>query len=127
MLARALWTSLLALLAWIPIGRLESRALHRERGERVLFAISALDVAKDSPSRAAEQRIVPRQLAAARKPPTPRSLPPHTADAFRVETPTTVVWEPRPRPEPTGWRGFQSQRLIVPHDATAPPSPPRRS
>src|SRR5689334_21271963 len=51
MLMRALGTGLLALLAWLPVGHAQSRALRGNPREPALVITSALDLAADSPSR----------------------------------------------------------------------------
>ncbi|HZI41816.1 MAG TPA: hypothetical protein VFD67_08935, partial [Gemmatimonadaceae bacterium] len=68
---RALWTGLLALLAWLPIGRVESRAFRAEQPHRTLFAVSAID-ASDSPARISDAGKTSRELAPDRRPTTPR-------------------------------------------------------
>ena len=123
MLSRALWITLLALLAWIPRGRAESRVV-RTGNDRALFVVSALDVASDSPARIGERNGLTRELTNARRPATPRPLPVHESDGERVAG-RAAIWRPAVAPTPSGWRGFQETRLIAPHDATAPP--PRRS
>jgi hypothetical protein len=123
MFSRALWTGLLALLAWIPIGRAQSRDVRVDRGERTLFVVSALDVATDSPARVGEPRGLPRQLTSDRRPPTPRALPRVTDEAEQSASSRASTWRRAAAPTPSGWRGFQEKRLILPHDATAPPPP----
>jgi hypothetical protein len=126
MLPRALWTAVLALLAWLPVGRGQSRAVHVDLQERALFAVSALDVATDPPSRFGELRVVATQAARpgnARRLSEPGKDGPHSlAHVGSTRAPT---WRPSPSPRPTGWRGYRDERLIQPHDATAPP--PRQS
>ena len=121
MFARALWTGLLALLAWLPIGRVESRAFRAEQPHRTLFAVSAIDLA-DSPARISDGASTSRELAPDRRPTTPRALPRAGAAADRGTTYATEIWRPADNPRPTGWRGFLDRRLILPHDATAPPA-----
>ena len=123
MLARALWTLLIGLLAWIPLGRESAARLGSESGERSLLRISALDLAADPSSRVGEAHNLPRQLASVRRAPAWRALP---TQAPGVEPPSTVRalgWRASNVPTPTSWRGFQAPRLTFPHDATAPPRP----
>jgi hypothetical protein len=121
MLSRALWTGLLALLAWVPIWRGQSALLRVERGERALFAVSALDVANDQPSRVGEGSSLPR-LVSTRKPPTWRGLPTSAVDVELLGQPSDIRERRAAVPMPNDWRGFLPRRLVAPHDATAPPS-----
>ena len=121
MLSRAIWTGLLALLAWLPIGHAESRAV---RSERLLYAQSALDIATDTPARVAHRADLPQEITIDRRPAPPRVVPPHgTETALEHPSPRTT-WRPADTLTPSGWRGFVDARLILPHDATAPPPPP---
>jgi hypothetical protein len=122
MLSRAIWISLLTLLAWIPFGHAESRAL---RSDRSLYAQSALDVASDSPARIGQRNDFARELTAERRPTTPRALPTHGSETDLLLPNRQSTWRPAETLRPSGWRGFREARLIVPHDATAPP--PRSS
>ncbi|HEX4683300.1 MAG TPA: hypothetical protein VH277_11340 [Gemmatimonadaceae bacterium] len=122
MLPRTLWTSLLVLLAWLPIGQAASRGVRVGQEHRTLFAITALDVATESPARAAEPGSLLRDVAPDRRPAPPRVGPKTSADAEqRVWSPSSS-WRPATSPQPSGWRGFREKRLILPHDATAPPA-----
>ncbi|HKW09542.1 MAG TPA: hypothetical protein VJO33_04130 [Gemmatimonadaceae bacterium] len=118
MLSRALWTGLLALLAWIPIGR---ATVHAERTERALFVVSALDIATDSPARVGDRHDLPRQITTDRKPPTPRTLPRQDSDAEEPSSHVRSSSRSAADSQQSGWRGHQAKRLIAPHDATAPP------
>ena len=124
MLSRALWTGVLALLAWIPLGRVQSPLLGTERGDRALFSISALDVATDPPARVGEAHSVRRQLAPARRALPWVIVPTHALDVEETST-ARDAGRVAESPSVSGWRGFQRRRLIFPYDATAPP--PRQS
>src|SRR5690242_17598032 len=78
MMSRALWTALLTLIAWIPFGHAESRAL---RSDRSLYALSALDVASDSPARIGQRSDLLRNVIRDRAPTPPRVLPTHDSGA----------------------------------------------
>jgi hypothetical protein len=118
MLARAIWISLVTLLAWIPFGHAASRVL---RSDRSLYAQSVLDVASDSPARIGQRNELPRELTADRRPTTPRVVPTHGNETHLRLPSRRSTWRPAETLRPTGWRGFQEARLILPHDATAPP------
>jgi len=118
MLARAIWISLVTLLAWIPFGHAESRAV---RSDRSLYAQSALDVASDSPARIGQRNDLPRELTAERRPSTPRVVPTDGSETDLLLPSRQSTWRPAEALRPSGWRGFQEARLILPHDATAPP------
>ena len=123
MLSRAIWTGLLTLLAWIPFGHAGSRAVGSDRS---LYAVSALDVASDSPARIGQRNGLPSELTADRRPTTPQVVPTHDGGTDVPLPSRRTAWRPAETLTPSGWRGFQEARLILPHDATAPP-PPRRS
>lgn len=123
MLSRAIWTALLTLLAWIPFGHAESRVV---RSDRSLYALSALDVASDSPARIGQRNDLPRELTADRRPTAPRVVPTRESGSDVLLPSPRTAWQPAETRTPSGWRGFLEPRLILPHDATAPP-PPRRS
>jgi hypothetical protein len=125
MLLRSLWTGLFALLAWMPIGHIQSRALDADGADRALFAVSALDVAVDSPARIAPSQTLPRVLAPDRRPPAPHGLYRLSDAEGRAGSTISLVRPPAKDAQPTGWRGFRPKRLILPHDANAPP--PRTS
>ncbi|HKW50021.1 MAG TPA: hypothetical protein VJN70_21355 [Gemmatimonadaceae bacterium] len=118
MISRALWTGLLTLLAWIPFQQAGS---HTSGSDRSLYAVSALDVASNSPARVGQRTDLPRELTADRRPPTPRVVPPHDNETDVLLPSRRPQWRPAQTLRPSGWRGFQEARLILPHDATAPP------
>src|SRR2546430_16278457 len=122
MLPRTLWTCLLVVLAWLPILQAGSRAVWVGQEHRTLFAITALDIATESPARAAQPGRLLREVAPDRRPAPPRIVPTTSADAERQGWTPISTWRPARSPQPTGWRGFQEKRLILPHDATAPPA-----
>jgi len=123
MFSRAIWTGLLTLLAWIPFGHAESRALWNDRS---LYAQFALDVAGDSPARIGHRVDFSRELTPDRRPTPSRVVPTRDGETDFPHASRQPTWQPAATLTPSGWRGFQEARLILPHDATAPP-PPRRS
>jgi len=110
---------LLALLAWIPLGRGQARPLRGDLRDRALFAVSALDLAT-SPARAASGMSARAALAPSRRPATPPITVP-VVDAERVWAHVQRTWWPAAADRPANWRGFREPRLAAPHDATAPP------
>lgn len=121
MLSRALWTVVLALLAWIPVGRGNAWAMRGSFDDRVIVAISALDIAGESPARitAFADRITFGSL---KSPEPSRTIVP-VNDAARRDSSVAAVRRPAGTPRQRGaWRAFREKRLSFPHDATAPPS-----
>ena len=121
MISRALTTALLALLAWIPFGQAQARAGRAAYGESALSAASALDVAADSPSHVSERTTFRRDSA----PPAKQRQPRIVTDGgiCRGEKgPGASARSSNTRERERQWRGFPRRRLIVPHDATAPPT-----
>ena len=125
MLTRSLCTGLLALLAWLPVGHAQSRALRGNPREPALAVTSALDLAADSPSRIGSGWSF-----------SARSLPPrspgraHAGDGasvaetvFRPVVGATrfITAETLDRHGPR----VRAKRVTIPYDATAPP--PRQS
>lgn len=118
MVARGFWTLVLALLAWLPLGR-EQMARRAQRGERSLFAASALDVASES---AVRGRTSTTSLLALPPRPTPaRGIVPAplAIGASRVAMEVALAAHGRAAIAPP-WRP-RAKRLTIPHDATAPP------
>ena len=122
MLSRAVWTVVLALIAWIPSGRGDAWASRGNRVDRAILSISALEVAAESPARIASTTDGRLDPAAAKRPEPSRTLTP-SADA-----PDICSWSvaanarTNVRREHFPWRAFRCKRLSFPHDATAPPS-----
>jgi hypothetical protein len=116
--SRALSSLLLALLAWIPLGRGQAWTSRGDLRDRALFAATALDLAS-SPARAAHGTSA-RDLTPPRKPSTPPATTP-VADAEHVRAHVQRAWWPTVDERPANWRGFLDARLSAPHDAIAPP------
>src|SRR5690348_12168451 len=80
MLSRAVWTVVLALIAWIPSGRGDAWASRGNRVDRAILSISALEVAAESPARIASALDGRLDPAPAKRPEASRTLIP-TAEA----------------------------------------------
>lgn len=118
MLTRALWTSLLALLAWLPFGRGQAVLARGERGTRVIVASYVFDGDVDAPGRVVRPAWAAPHASAQRRATPPDGLP--TVASLGGRRPAS---SPRAhaRQIVAAWRGFRAKCLIVPHDATAPP------
>src|SRR6476659_2560483 len=101
MLPRALWTSLLVLLAWLPIGQGGSRDVAVAQEHRRVFAITALDVATESPARAAEHGGLLREAAPDRRPTPPRFAPKTIANAEQRVSSSSARWRRAQSQQPT--------------------------
>jgi len=121
MLTRSLCTGLLALLAWLPVGHAQSRALRGNPREAALAATSALDLAAESPS-----RIGSAGSFSARTLPPRRPGRTHAGDgaSFAEAVFRPVVGATRFNTAQTLDRHgprVRAKRLTIPYDATAPP------
>src|SRR5437763_13015724 len=103
MLARALWTLLIGLLAWMPLGRESAAHIGSEYGQRSLLRISALDLAADPSSRVGQAHNLPRQLASARRAPAWRTLPTQAPGMQPPSIVRAVGWRASNVPTPTSW------------------------
>ena len=121
MFSRALWAVLLSLLAWIPVGRGQAWAARGDTRDRALLSVSALDIAAESPARAASGRAARFVLATEKKPESAR----HVAPTITADAPWSALSssrEPETAPQrPNRRRGFKADHLRFPHDAIAPP------
>ena len=122
MRARVLWSALLGLLAWLPIGRASTAPVDAQHGERALFAISTLHAAVDPLSRAGEVQDLPRQLGLARRAPAWHGVPTTPVAARWTPMARAMAWHFSSPSIGSSWRGFREPRLIFPHDAAAPPA-----
>jgi hypothetical protein len=120
MLTRALWTSLIALLAWLPLGRGQALSARANGGERTAAASVAFENAIDPPARVVRPVLAQHQLGADRKAPAPHGLA-TIVDAANPLGRGGMPSAAASRHVIARWRGFQTKRLVVPHDATAPP------
>lgn len=118
MVARGFWTLVLALFAWLPLGR-EQVAYHAQRGERSLFAVSALDVATESAVRGRTSTTALLVFSAGPQPSRGIVPPPLAMGASRPRVEVVLATHER-APSARPW-GARARRLTIPHDATAPP------
>ena len=121
MLLRSLCTGLLALLAWLPIGHAQSRALRGNPREPALAAASALDIAADSPSRVGSVGTF-----GLRTLPSRRLGKAHLGDgaSFADVVAPSGVGASQPIDRQATHRvapRVRAKRLTIPYDATAPP------
>lgn len=122
MLSRAVWTVVLALLAWIPVGRGNAWSMRGSLDDRAIVAISALDVAGESPARIASAADVRITRTSSRRPEAPRTIVDAVDAVRRPSARAALRGASELRQQRRLWRAFREKRLSFPHDAIAPPS-----
>ncbi|MFL5616711.1 MAG: hypothetical protein ACJ796_23810 [Gemmatimonadaceae bacterium] len=118
MVARGFWSIVLALFAWLPLGR-EQVAYHAQRSERSVFAASALDVAAESAvrGRMSTAALLPFQAGPR---PSRGVVPPLLAIRASRPRVDAVLGAQKRAAAARPWSA-RAKRLTIPHDATAPP------
>src|SRR5690242_13380638 len=86
MLSRAVWTVVLALVAWIPSGRGGAWTVRGDRADRVIHSVSALEIAAESPARIASAVDAQINSASSKRPEPSRTLLP------LAEAPSIFFW-----------------------------------
>jgi len=121
MFPRSLCTGLLALLAWLPVGHAQSRALRGNPREPALATASALDIAADSPSRIGSggtfsvRTLPPRRLGRAHLGDGPSFADVGVSLDVGASQPENGLAARRLAPR------ARAKRLTIPYNATAPP------